>query len=243
LELTDDDIDGYLDLFDRWDLIARYEVKNDRLIQIVKWQKHQRPHPREVQSMLPPMPANVRQAREQNPRQTEGSPKAEHLMKLQSGSSGSSGSSEVNLKTKGTNDDSRQTRAHAYTRGGVSSSPPVVDEVVADLREHGVQRVTAARDSITLAVTSGATLALFAEAREVGASRKGDAPVTANFVLGIVRNWLAEGHTPKALNGHGPPQGEFYRDRLARKAHGLTTVSSESPVIEATEVGHVRKPA
>lgn len=169
---------------------------------------------------------------------------------------------------EGSNDDNAQTRAHARGSGEVSSSSAlsgtiddaesiarattsvqraqeaIADAVIADLRAHGVQRVTAAREPIAYAVNAGATLDLFAEAREVGARSKGDAPMTANFVLGIVRNWLAEGHAPRVVNVNGKPlQAEFYRDKLARTARGLTTVSDEREVVEASEVSHARKPA
>ncbi|MBC8638293.1 hypothetical protein IAG25_15845 [Caballeronia sp. EK] len=268
IDLSDDAIDAHLELLNQADLIERYCIGSERLIAITKWKKHQRPHPREAPSELSAPLANARQSRmaylgscRESPRQTLGEP-------LQAVSSVSSVSSEKNLKPEGTNDDNSKPRVRARGSGPVSSSPAltvvadeadtiaraavsvqrarqaIADAVIADLRDHGVQRVAAAREPIAYAVNAGATLDLFAEARKVGARSKGEVPVTANFVLGIVRNWLAEGHTPKAANGHAP-QGEFYRDKLARKAHGLTTVSGDEPslVIESTEAGHVRKPS
>ncbi|WP_233854271.1 hypothetical protein [Paraburkholderia sp. HD33-4] len=55
----DHDVDGttvdmLLATLDREGLIVRYEVNGARFIEVVKWTDHQHPHPREVESVIPP---------------------------------------------------------------------------------------------------------------------------------------------------------------------------------------------
>ena len=47
------DVDGGLSFLARDGFIERYEVEGRRYIQILAWQKHQNPHPREAQSEIP----------------------------------------------------------------------------------------------------------------------------------------------------------------------------------------------
>lgn len=64
----DDDIKQAFDVDDlltklsegRDPFITRYEVDGSRLIQINKWHDHQSPHPKEAQSLLPPVPSPKR---------------------------------------------------------------------------------------------------------------------------------------------------------------------------------------
>ncbi len=92
-KLTEAEVDDYLEALHEHDLVTRYEVAGVHLIQIVSWFKHQKPHPREIQSTLAGPPANARQQREPRLRQTQGEPRLAQGGQLQPGSSGSSGSS------------------------------------------------------------------------------------------------------------------------------------------------------
>jgi hypothetical protein len=48
------DVDGALSELAKCGFIMRYEVDNTNCIQVVNWAKHQRPHPRETASDVPP---------------------------------------------------------------------------------------------------------------------------------------------------------------------------------------------
>ena len=52
-DVTPEIVDGLLTLLDDADLIRRYHVEGERYIEIVKWSKHQHPHPREIASVIP----------------------------------------------------------------------------------------------------------------------------------------------------------------------------------------------
>ncbi|WP_052303211.1 hypothetical protein [Paraburkholderia graminis] len=122
--LTDEEVNGYLEIFDRCDLIVRYVVDDEPLIQIVKWRKHQRPHPREVKSDLPEPPENARQTRNENLGSSKANPRFAKGEQLQSGSSeisefsgsseisGSSGSSRSRFAGKTPSSSSRKKRAN-----------------------------------------------------------------------------------------------------------------------------------
>lgn len=258
LPFDDLDFSCVLDALERDGFIARYVASNgDELGVIPTFRNHQAINAKEPQSQLEaPDEALMNQllAHAYSTREPRVSharlPK--HMTSRAEGKGKEGNGKEQNLKPEGANDDNGQPRVRARGSGAVSSSPAlrvaaddadaiarasvsvqrarqaIADAVVADLRDHGVQRVAAAREPIAYAVNAGATLDLFAEARKVGARSKGEAPVTANFVLGIVRNWLAEGHTPRGANGHTKPltpvqQREAER---ARVIHGLTGVRS-----------------
>ncbi|MGF6792743.1 hypothetical protein [Paraburkholderia sp. 35.1] len=67
-DITEQHVDHLLDILDRRDLITRYVVDRQPLIVITKWSKHQHPHPKEAESVLPASPAssaNARQSRVQ----------------------------------------------------------------------------------------------------------------------------------------------------------------------------------
>ncbi len=61
-----DDCDGrsLLDELSNQSLITRYEVAGNLCIQIPNFTKHQRPHPKEVASNIPPVPLNYTASRE-----------------------------------------------------------------------------------------------------------------------------------------------------------------------------------
>ena len=48
------DVDGLLGELDRGGFIVRYEVEDRRYISIPNFERHQRPHPKEVESLIPP---------------------------------------------------------------------------------------------------------------------------------------------------------------------------------------------
>lgn len=54
LPYDDCDVDHLLDELSKRDFIIRYEVNGEKYIQIVKWEKHQNPHYKEVKSEIPP---------------------------------------------------------------------------------------------------------------------------------------------------------------------------------------------
>ena len=57
LPMDDCDIDAALDQLQGKELIVRYEVDGARYIQIVNFEKHQVPHLRETESVIPPAPS------------------------------------------------------------------------------------------------------------------------------------------------------------------------------------------
>jgi hypothetical protein len=54
LPYDDCDVDHLLNELSKRDFIIRYEVNGEKYIQIVKWEKHQNPHYKEVKSEIPP---------------------------------------------------------------------------------------------------------------------------------------------------------------------------------------------
>jgi len=52
------DINGYLTVLSRLEFIQRYEVEGRAYIQIVNFEKHQKPHHTEKESNIPPLPNN-----------------------------------------------------------------------------------------------------------------------------------------------------------------------------------------
>jgi hypothetical protein len=54
--------------------LRRYEVGGTRVLQIVNWSKHQKPHPREVPSLLPAEPGVVEPPHVVEPEQDQGEP-------------------------------------------------------------------------------------------------------------------------------------------------------------------------
>ena len=99
--LSVDDIDAFLTLLDDGELIHRYDISGEPYIEIVKWKKHQHPHPREVSSRIPACDC------ERVCKQSRGSGDAKVMSRTdqgnaeprpsRAGSTGSTGSSEVNL--------------------------------------------------------------------------------------------------------------------------------------------------
>jgi hypothetical protein len=67
----DIDVDALLDLLYDAAFIVRYQVDSEDYIEVVKWAKHQRPHPRETVSAIPPC---SQQARRKQSR-TQGKPR------------------------------------------------------------------------------------------------------------------------------------------------------------------------
>lgn len=65
------DVDGLLDTLAAKSFIERYEVDGIHLIQVCKFLDHQKPHPREAESLLPGIPSNYSKPRQ---RQTQGEP-------------------------------------------------------------------------------------------------------------------------------------------------------------------------
>lgn len=59
---TDFDCDAALGRLERARFVRRYQVEETRLIQIAAFLKHQKPHPREIESVLPAEPARTAQA-------------------------------------------------------------------------------------------------------------------------------------------------------------------------------------
>jgi len=47
---------------DKSPFIVRYEVENNKYIQILKWEKHQKPHHTEAESVIPPMPISNKES-------------------------------------------------------------------------------------------------------------------------------------------------------------------------------------
>jgi hypothetical protein len=146
LTVTDDEIDGYLEVFDRHDLIMRYVVDRQPLIAITKWRTHQRPHPREIKSTLPQPPANARQSRSANLGQTSGDPRFAQGEQLQPGSSGSSKPSKPSKPSgssgnhrHGGGDSSSRVRAH-------EDGPLAAAEIATQLRSWERERGKAARN-------------------------------------------------------------------------------------------------
>ncbi|MGF6877388.1 hypothetical protein [Paraburkholderia sp. MM5477-R1] len=100
--------------------------------------------------------------------------------------------------------------AQTLTPNAVGTQQPpqaVADTIAANLRARDVRYVTRSAERIGKAVTAGATAALFDEACSVAIAEKHGLPVGANYVAGIVGNWLREGHSPHAVNGH--PSSNF----------------------------------
>lgn len=56
LPFDDEDVDKLLQGLHDKGFIVRYVVDDDQFIGIVKWHNHQKPHPREVESIIPPPP-------------------------------------------------------------------------------------------------------------------------------------------------------------------------------------------
>ncbi len=203
-DLGEPEVNQGLVLLDQADLILRYEVNGEPIIQITKWKKHQRPHPREVASVLPSPPENPRRTRKPN----LGKPKASHLMKLKpgssgpsgpSGSSGSSGSSEKKPKPSLDDTTTTLTRARARTGAAAPAAPPSSSSasegqvaVMAALRSGRARCIPDAERRIVEAAIAGATPAQIADCCVVAAAQKPKG-FTANYVLGIVLNCLAEG--------------------------------------------------
>ena len=50
------DVDSLLNELQRWNFIKRYSVDGEKYIQVLNFKRHQRPHPTERKSEIPPMP-------------------------------------------------------------------------------------------------------------------------------------------------------------------------------------------
>ncbi|WP_277187645.1 hypothetical protein [Caballeronia sp. BR00000012568055] len=92
------DVEGLLDLLEGTGFIARYAVDGARYVEITNWTKHQRPHPHEPESVIPPCaPAAKPRTRARRdiavPRHANGATCTDIGDTCTPGSSGSSGSS------------------------------------------------------------------------------------------------------------------------------------------------------
>lgn len=87
------DVDAMLERLDDHDLIFRYRINGFSYIQIPMWFKHQRPHPHEVDSTIPPIPCNLADFKGCRDMVNQSRDKQLHVMTCQAGSSGPSGPS------------------------------------------------------------------------------------------------------------------------------------------------------
>jgi len=87
------DLDPMLELLQLQELIWRYKINGSSYIQVVQFLKHQRPHPHEVDSVIPPIPWDLTDLQGCRDWVNQCHTKILHVMTCQSGSSGSSGSS------------------------------------------------------------------------------------------------------------------------------------------------------
>jgi hypothetical protein len=140
--LTDEVIDGYLEAFHIEHMITRYAIDELPLIQIVKWRFHQRPHPREVKSVLPAPPENARQTRGQS----AGDPRFALGGQLQPGSSGSSEPSGPS-KPSGSSENHRHGGGDSSSRACAHEDKPLAAaEIATQLRSWERERGKAARN-------------------------------------------------------------------------------------------------
>ncbi|WP_250532403.1 YdaU family protein [Caballeronia sp. ATUFL_F1_KS39] len=154
--------------------------------------------------------------------------------------------SRLQNKTKGTKQSSRKQRARAYTREAES--------LAALLRDRGVSDASPTHPAVLRwASESAFTDAIRDEALRRFANRGGPMHAPCSYLVPIVDDVLAEAAAAKvrpmpSVDAGSMPRvngkPEFYRDRLARTAHRLTTVSDDDRTIEAEtkEIGHA-KPA
>ncbi|WP_156132357.1 hypothetical protein [Paraburkholderia terrae] len=223
--LGDPEVDQFLALLDEADLIVRYEVDGEQIIQITKWKKHQRPHPREVQSVLPSPPANPRQTRKPNLRQTQGKPKANHLMKLKPGSSGSSGPSESKPKTN-LSITSRQSISRARDSDAPMTGQDGTSAGLRDVLERqGCELTPKERDSLDAAAAEGVSADSLGHALDDARQRPSVRHVVA-YAIRTARSWKATNAEPpqpegQRANGHPSDFDSLAKDRK-RISDGLT---------------------
>lgn len=70
----DCEVDALLTELARRGFIIRYEVDGERYIAIVNWHKHQKPHPKDSESIIPPPPENIPKDFPGNPGKVSGEP-------------------------------------------------------------------------------------------------------------------------------------------------------------------------
>src|SRR5579875_2907683 len=74
LPYFDCDVNSLLNELAQRGFIDRYEVSGSRFIQIVNWRKHQNPHPKDSESVIPPPPQNFPRTFHGNPRKNSEDP-------------------------------------------------------------------------------------------------------------------------------------------------------------------------
>lgn len=202
------DADDLLDQLERAGFIERYTVDGERYVQVCKWRQHQKPHPHEVPSVIPPcdMLANRKQSRDiGSPTHDIGKSTSTIGDTCKPGSSGSPGSP----GSSGSSKPSGSSRKNKTTAREARADTAPRFDARAYLFSAGIESQIAA-DWLTLrkakkaGVTQTAIAGIRREAAKAGISLNDALRVCCERAwVGFRASWLDQ----ERHSGPGPPQG------------------------------------
>lgn len=211
------DVDALLDDLQRAGFIVRYEAEGVRVIEILNFARHQRPHPKEPPSELPPRPETPEPEQNAEKNFSPGKETASCSLSLPSFPSYPSPSPiplpcELSLAARVTPAE----LSRAMREGGVQAQP--ADPRLIALSERGVSAET--------------VHAACAAAREAKPGER----IPPGYVVKIIENWQQQAGQMKANGSTGPPRRASPHAARTAKFAGRLGEKSEPKQDEVVDV-------